>query len=68
MMSTAETSGFDRIARLIEIAPVGVDDFSALRYLYAKSLIAQTAAAAATQSHRGQAVSNARMAAYSVSR
>jgi GNAT superfamily N-acetyltransferase len=45
MTPTAETVGSDRIARLIEVAPIGIDDFSALRYLYAKSLIAQTAAA-----------------------
>ena len=43
MTPTAETVGSDRIARLIEVAPIGIDDFSALRYLYAKSLIAQTA-------------------------
>jgi hypothetical protein len=45
MTPTADASGLDRIARLIQVAPVGIDDFSALRYLYAKSLIAQTAAA-----------------------
>ena len=43
-MTPAETIGSDRIAHLIEVAPIGIDDFSALRYLYAKSLIAQTAA------------------------
>ena len=43
-MTPAETIGPDRIAHLIEVAPIGIDDFSALRYLYAKSLIAQTAA------------------------
>ena len=43
-MTPAETIGSDRIAHLIEVSPIGIDDFSALRYLYAKSLIAQTAA------------------------
>ena len=43
MMPSAETAASDRLAQLIEVRPVGIDDFSALRYLYAKSLIAQTA-------------------------
>jgi hypothetical protein len=43
-MTPAETIGSDRIAHLIEVAPIGIDDFSDLRYLYAKTLIAQTAA------------------------
>jgi HD superfamily phosphodiesterase len=43
MSLSAESVGHDRIAQLIEVAPIGVDDFSSLRYLHAKSLIAQTA-------------------------
>lgn len=43
MSLSAASVGHDRIAQLIELAPIGIDDFSALRYLHAKSLIAQTA-------------------------
>lgn len=43
MSLSAEIVGHDRLAHLIEVAPIGIDDFSALRYLHAKSLIAQTA-------------------------
>ena len=43
MSLSAEAVGHDRVAQLIEVAPIGIDDFSALRYLHAKSLIAQTA-------------------------
>jgi GNAT superfamily N-acetyltransferase len=43
MSLSAESVGHDRIAQLIQLAPIGIDDFSALRYLHAKSLIAQTA-------------------------
>jgi GNAT superfamily N-acetyltransferase len=43
MMASAETAASERLAHLIEVRPIGIDDFSALRYLHAKLLIAQSA-------------------------
>ena len=53
MSLSAESVGHDRIAQLIQLAPIGIDDFSALRYLHAKSLIAQTADAVSDEQAAG---------------